>query len=349
MKKVGLLLPIFSIPNNYGIGDFGEEAYEFIDILSNFNMSYWEILPINPTDNNNCPYSPTSSFAINPLFISLEELKKINLLTDIKKLPITKRIDYQYVKKYKESYYHIAYNNFNSNHPLYKEYLKYLDTSNEYALFMSLKANNNNCSWYNFINKYDENEFKYQSFLQFIAEYQWLNLKAYANKKNISIIGDLPIYVTYESSDIYYHRQSFQLNKDKMEYVSGASPDYFSSDGQKWGNPIYDFDFQKKDNYQYLLKRYEYANKLFDITRVDHFRAFSSYYKIPIDKSAIDGIWEEGPGHEFIDLLSSKIDLSKLVVEDLGADLEKVYLLRDYYKLSGMKIFMYTFNLLPFL
>lgn len=209
---------------------------------------------------------------------------------------------------------------------------------------MSLKENNNNCSWHNFINKYDENEFKYQSFLQFIAEYQWLNLKAYANKKNISIIGDLPIYVTYESSDIYYHRQSFQLNKDKMEYVSGASPDYFSSDGQKWGNPIYDFDFQKKDNYQYLLKRYEYANKLFDITRVDHFRAFSSYYKIPIDKSAIDGIWEEGPGHEFIDLLSSKINLSKLVVEDLGADLEKVYLLRDYYKLSGMKIFMYTFN-----
>ena len=345
MKNVGILLPIFSLPNKYGIGDFGPSAYNFIDILNKNNLNCWEILPLNPIDADNSPYSPISSTAIEPLFISIDKLIEIGLLSDSYSIVNDGKINYENVRNIKSKYLKMAYANFKENHFLYKEFIKYKENRNiEYAKFMALKATNNYRHWKYFINDYDALEYDYQAFLQFIAEYQWNELKKYAEKNDIKIIGDLPIYVNYDSSDVYFNKKCFMLNNDDLDFVSGASPDYFNTAGQKWFHPLYDFTHQKQDNYQYLIKKYIYNTKLFDVIRIDHFRAFSTFYKIPINKSPKEGMWIEGPSYDFLDNLFSVVNKNKFIVEDLGDNLDEVIKLRDYYNLPGMKIFQYTFD-----
>ena len=348
MKNIGILLPIFSLPNKYGIGDFGPSAYQFIDILKNNKLNCWEVLPINPIDNCNSPYSPISSMAIEPLFISLELLMKDGLLDSDYELESSTRIDYDKVKEIKFSYLRKAYSNVIKNDTIYNEYLEYLEKENEYAKFISLKKSNNNNSWCEFINSYDEDEYKYQVFLQFVAHKQWFNLKKYANDNNIEIIGDLPIYVNYESSDVYFNQDDFLLEDKKMKYVSGASPDYFCKEGQKWGHPLYDFVNQKNNNYQYMLNKYLYTDKLFDVIRIDHFKAFDAFYKIPIDKTPMHGEWIKSGGDKLLELIFNYVDDNKYVVEDLGADLADLYVLRDKYNLKGMKIFEYCYDFKEF-
>ena len=349
MKHIGILLPIFSLPNKYGIGDFGYSAYKFIDILKRNNMECWEVLPINPIDDSNSPYSPISSTAIEPLFISLELLIQDGLLDNDYEIESSSRIDYKKVKKMKDEYLRIAYSNITNNKELYEDYLKYLDDTNEYAKFIAYKRANNNKSWSEFdaVN-YDEREYKYQVFLQFVAHNQWFKLKKYANDNNIEIIGDLPIYINYESSDVYFNQDDFLLEDKKMKYVSGASPDYFSADGQKWGHPLYDFDNQMKNNYRYMLNKYLYTDKLFDVIRIDHFKAFDCFYKIPIDLPPIAGEWIKSPGDDLLKLIFSYVAPNKYIVEDLGAELDTLYKLRDKYNLKGMKIFEYSYDFKTF-
>lgn len=344
MKNIGILLPIFSLPTNYGIGDFGPSAYQFIDILKNNKLEYWEVLPLNPIDDFNSPYSPISSTAIEYLFISLDLLVKDGLLNGVECIESSNRINYNEVRILKDKYLRIAFDNLVNNQALYNEYLQYLSSDNEYARFMALKKCNDNKSWVEFVNVCNELEYKYQVFLQFVAHRQWFNLKKYANDNNIKIIGDLPIYVNYESSDVYFHQNDFLLDDKKMSYVSGASPDYFSEEGQKWGHPLYNFNNQKKDNYQYMINKYLYNDKLFDVIRIDHFKAFDAYYKIPIDKSPKYGEWNKNNGDEILDLIFSYVNPDKFIVEDLGSDLEDLYKLRDKYNLCGMKIFEYSFD-----
>lgn len=345
MNNVGILLPIFSLPTKYGIGDFGPSAYQFIDILKNNKLNFWEVLPINPIDNSNSPYSPISSIAIEPLFISIEILIEEGLLNSDYNLDNSNRIDYNSARKIKDKYLRISFNNILNNDELYHEYLEYLKEDNEYAKFIAIKKSNNNKSWCDFDTEvYDEEEYKYQVFLQFVAHRQWFNLKKYANDNSVKIIGDLPIYVNYESSDVFFNQSDFLLENKQMKYVSGASPDYFSVDGQKWGHPLYNFDNQKQNNYKYMLNKYLYTDKLFDVIRIDHFKAFESFYKIPIDKPPVHGEWIKSPGNEILKLLFNYIDCQKYIVEDLGSDLDELHILRDKYNLTGMKVFEYTFD-----
>lgn len=343
MKNIGILLPIFALPTKYGIGDFGPSAYQFIDILKDNNLKYWEVLPINPTDNSNSPYSTASSLAINPLFISIDDLISLKLLTETYSIEVSSKIDYQKIK-IKDKYLRIAFNNLKNNNNLYLEYLDYIKNENEYAKFMALKIKNNNDSWINFKDDYDLEEYNYQMFLQFIAQREWFNLKKYANNNNIEIIGDLPIYPSYESSDLYFHHHEFILNDNKMEFVSGASPDYFNCEGQKWGHPLYDFEYQRNNNYKYMLNKYLYVDSLFDIIRIDHFKAFDAYFKIPINKSPKSGTWIKSNGDLMLEYIFKFVNPNKYIVEDLGTDLNDLYILRDKYNLPGMKIFEYTFD-----
>lgn len=321
--NIGVLLPIFSLPSKYGIGDFGYEAYEFIDILKANNIKYWEILPIH--ESGRYPYSPISYYALNKNFISLDKLIDMGLLKDVEYKSKNSRIKYD---DFKEKYYKEAYSNFQEN----EEYLKFCTNSkiNEFAKYMSKRENE------------DES---YYLFLQYILDKQWRELKEYANKNDVEIIGDMPIYPDFNSCEVEYNSKCYELENGSMKFVSGASPDYFNSEGQKWGHPLYDFKYMKKDNYLYLLERYKEFLNRFDIVRIDHFRAFDTYYKIPIDKTAKDGFYVEGPGSDFFDKLFEFTLPERFIVEDLGDIRKETEILRDKYNFTKMKIVQYTLDL----
>ena len=321
--NIGVLLPIFSLPSKYGIGDFGYEAYEFIDILKANNIKYWEILPIH--ESGRYPYSPISYYALNKNFISLDKLIDMGLLKDVEYKSKNSRIKYD---DFKEKYYKEAYNNFQEC----EEYIKFCTNSkiSEFAKYMSKRENE------------DES---YYLFLQYILDKQWRELKKYANKNDVEIIGDMPIYPDFNSCEVEYNSKCYELENGSMKFVSGASPDYFNSEGQKWGHPLYDFKYMKKDNYLYLLERYKEFLNRFDIVRIDHFRAFDTYYKIPIDKTAKDGFYVEGPGSDFFDKLFEFTLPERFIVEDLGDIRKETEILRDKYNFTKMKIVQYTLDL----
>lgn len=321
--KRGILLPIFSLPSEYGIGDFGYEAYEFIDILNKNGIEYWEILPI--TDGGQYPYSPISYYALNKNYISIDKLVDMGLITKVKKKAKSDRITYD---DFKEEMYKEAYKNFKED----KEYVEFCENIEiqRYAEYMY---------------EIGKDSKEYNLFLQFILDKQWKELKEYANKNNVKIIGDLPIYPDYNSCELKYNSRYYDLVDGKMEYVSGASPDYFNSEGQKWGHPLYNFKEIKKENYAYLIKRYiEFINR-FDIVRIDHFRAFDTYFKIPINSNAKSGYYVEGPGEEFFDELFKYTTSNRFIVEDLGDIRKETEELRDKYNFTKMKILQYTLNL----
>lgn len=322
MKK-GILLPIFSLPSNYGIGDFGKEAREFIDILSDNNIDYWEILPIN--EGGQYPYSPISYYALNKNYISIDHLYELGLIKEVKTKEKTERIKYD---DFKDKYYKEAYLNFEENEE-YVEYQKNNPKIIEFAKYMYEREG------------YSEG---YYIFLQYILDMEWNALKEYANSKNVKIIGDLPIYPDYNSCEVKYHSKYYDLVDGKMEYVSGASPDYFNSEGQKWGHPLYNFKAIKEDNYEYLLDRYITFLKRYDMVRIDHFRAFDTYFKIPIDKPAKEGFYVEGPGEDFLDKLFEFTTSDRFIVEDLGDIRKETEELRDKYNFMRMKILEYTIN-----
>lgn len=323
--KIGILLPVFSLPSNYGIGDFGYEAYEFIDILSENNIEYWEILPIN--EGGQYPYSPISYYALNKNYISIDKLADENLIdkNNLKYKEKSTRIKYD---NFKEKYYKEAYRNFVKDED-YHSFSKKIEIQ-QFCNYMAKRTGEN---------------VDYLMFLQFILDKQWRELKEYANSKNIKIIGDMPIYPDFNSAEVEYNTRCFELVNGKMEYVSGASPDYFNSEGQKWGHPLYDFEYIKKHKYEYLLKRYKEFLNRYDVIRIDHFRAFDTYYKIPINSSPKDGFYVEGPREDFLDKLFEITTSDRFIVEDLGDIRKETEELRDKYNFTKMKILQYTLNL----
>jgi 4-alpha-glucanotransferase len=353
MKEIGLLMPVFALPSKYGIGDFGEEAYGFIDVLSSNNLTLWNILPLCPVDsNNNCPYSTYAINSIEPLYISIDDLAKEGLLEYSDLVPyITEgKVNYKYAYDYKYKMFKKAFEKFKLNIPddyqTFKLNNKWAYLFGVYSKFRNLY--NDTWNYWDktaleyFNNKFIDDDTEFYIFLQYIAYKQWNNIKAYANERNIKIIGDIPIYLDYNSADVWAEKDNFLLNNGKMEYCSGTSPDYFNSNGQKWGHPLYNFDYMEKDNYKYMLERFDFANSLYDIVRIDHFRAFDTYYKIPIDSNAWLGKYELGPREKLLDKLFSKYESSKFIVEDLGDLRKETYELRDKYNLTGMKILEYT-------
>ncbi len=325
MKEKGILLPIFSLPSKYGIGDFGKEAYEFINILSENNMKYWQILPINACEN--LPYSPQSYYALNESYISLDMLKEENLIENPEVREDTDRVKYD---NFKEKYYYEAFRNFTKN----EEYEKFIENKEieEYAEFISdLKGE----------------EKDYHLFLQYIASKQWLNLKQYANSKNVEIIGDMPIYPTFESSETKYHPECFEMENGKFTFESGTPPDYFNSDGQKWNSPVYNIENIKNNNYEYLVKRFKYYLKLFDKVRIDYFRGYDSFFKIPIGKTGKEGFYVDGVSYGFFDELfkNKNIKVDSLIIEDLGDIREETIKLRNHYGFTRQKILQFTIDL----
>lgn len=356
MKKLkGLLVPVFSLPCDQGIGSFSKEAFSFIDILKKRNLNAWQMLPINPIAFGNSPYQSFSSFAIEELYIDLEYLVKEKLIDEYKPYKGGKRINYPKVREYKEKYFLKAFENYktkNSNDYLTK-FAQMNPRIGEYAIFMAFKDRNKGGSFQSWIFRSMDVRFTeryyYHLFLEDIAFKQYKALKKYANKNGISIIGDVPFYVSADSSDVYFNRDYFLLNRDGTpKFVSGVGPDYFSDDGQRWGNPIYNYTNLRMDGYQFFIDRFGYASTLYDYVRIDHFRAFESYYVIDAkEETARYGEWKKGVGISLFSQLYKDYPKIKIIAEDLGDNMERAYDLRDELGLPGMNIL--EFNLIPLL
>lgn len=360
-KSLGILLPVFSIPSRHGVGDFGEKSYEFVDILASNGVKIWQILPLNPVGYGNSPYQPYSSYAGEEVYISLDEVIKMGLLSEIPNFrEYDHQVRYNLVREFKKPYFKQAYEASKTSEDVSVEFnafkLKHA-WSREYAKFITLKKNNDMKSWiewdddekiYDKSNNYglDEEDLQYEMFIQFLFFKQWHNLKEYANSKGIQIMGDIPIYVGIDSDDVWCDRKSFLLDDDgRPTFVAGVPPDYFSATGQRWGNPIYDWDYLEKNEFAFWMRRMAHANELYDILRIDHFRAFDTYWKIPAEcPTAVEGEWIEAPGYAFFDTLYDKYPDVKVVVEDLGDLRPEVLELRDAYQLSGMKILQFELD-----
>lgn len=325
MKEKGILLPIFSLPSKYGIGDFGYEAYQFIDILSENNIKYWEVLPINECDKH--PYSPISYYALEEDYISLDKLKEDKL---IKEVEIRENKDRVVYDKFKEKYYKEAFSNFRPNNEYYEFII--LQEINEYAEFISQKTGNSK---------------EYHLFIQYILYKQWMELKYYANSKNVQIIGDMPVYPVFESVETKYHPEYFEMENGKFTFEAGTPPDYFNENGQKWNSPVYNVENIKKDQYKYLIKRFKYHLELFDKVRIDYFRGYDSFFKIPIGKTGKEGFYIDGVSYGFFDELfkDKNIKIENFIIEDLGEIREETVKLREHYGFTRQKILQFTIDL----
>ena len=364
MRKCGILLPVSSLPSEHGIGTFGIEAYNFIDFLKLAKQSYWQVLPLGPTSYGDSPYQSFSSFAGNPYFIDLNILKEDGLIENEDLNEISKldgNVDYGAQYYYRFNILKKAYSNFEKTKQ-YKEFVKknsyWLD---DYALFMTLKKQHDDKSWnnwnneYKFYNKkvltkfYKENEYDvdFWKFIQFEFNKQWSKLKEYANESNIEIIGDIPIYVAYDSADVWSNVTEFQLNEDLEPIdVAGCPPDAFCEDGQLWGNPLYNYKLMKENNYSWWVKRMNKASELYDIVRIDHFRGFEAYYSIPYGSvNAKVGKWKKGPGYDLFKTIEQEVPNVKIIAEDLGFLTEGVYKLLKRTGYPGMKILEFAFDL----
>ncbi len=358
MRKSGILMPVASLPNKYGIGSFGKEAYTFVDLLAKAGVSIWQLLPLNPLGYGNSPYQPLSSFAGDESYIDLDLLKKDGLLDatpeDFEPAEAD-RIDYSGSREYKEPWLRRAYKNFKGG----ADYKKFLKNSwvYPYAVFVALKTQNGLRAWtewpkeqQNWIldKKYDishlEDEIGYRMFAQYEFYRQWMALKKYANGKGIKIMGDIPFYVGLDSLDVWSAREEFLINGDgEPSFIAGVPPDYFNADGQRWGNPIYNWEYMRSTGFKFWIERLRYSSVLYDILRIDHFRAFDTYWKIPAScPTAREGDWIEAPGYELFDEVYRVMPKINIVAEDLGDLRPQVLELRDHYGLMGMNVAEFT-------
>ena len=361
MKKTGILLPIFSLPSDYGIGTFGAAAYEFVDFLKKTNQSYWQILPLNPTSFGDSPYQSPSAFAGNPYFIDPELLVRDGYLEDGDLASLSKtgeKIDYGIIYNERFPLLRRAFLRFSENVP--EDFFEFLKREGywleNYALFMALKEANGGRAFhewsYDEIHKTDlealtekhSDEIEFQYFLQYIFDKQWKTLKKYANERGIEIIGDIPIYVSLDSADVYGSPESFLLDKDlKPTLVAGVPPDDFSKEGQLWGNPLYDWDKMREDGYTWWCKRVKRASELYDKIRIDHFLGFSNYFAIPSGaKSALEGTVKKGVGYTLFIRIREEVPKASIIAEDLGMLQDGVAELLSATGFPGMKVMQFS-------
>lgn len=366
MRTCGILMPIFSLASKGGIGTFGKEAYRFVDFLEKAGQSWWQILPLCPTNYGDSPYQSFSSYAGNPYFIDPEILIEEKLLTNDEFESFDfgnddKKVDYgklyqNRIPMLKKAYARFVpddeYNEFCKNNKLWLD---------EYVLFMALKNANDDLDWYQWnedirLRKTEalENAKKVYSgtmdfyrFVQFKFYQQWFKLKNYANEKGIGIIGDIPIYVANDSADVWSAPEQFMLDSNlKPKLVAGCPPDAFSEDGQLWGMPLYDWKKMKADGYTWWKNRLGHALNIYDMVRIDHFRAFESFYAIPYgSKTAKNGKWLKGPDiHLFNELKKEFGDELPIIAEDLGFLTPAVLKLLKKSGFPGMKVLQFAFD-----
>jgi len=359
---------ITSLSNRYGIGDLGPGAYDWVDTLEDIGCAYWQILPTGPTGYANSPYQCLSSIAGNPLMISPELLLRDQILNeqDLNYLPDFPEsiVDFPNLMSWKNSLLRVAFDNFQIGTYLKKEFDEFKheeqDWLNEFALYMSLKEHFALDPWVlwprgfrdrlpGYIDKHifeNKKEIEKHKFLQFLFFRQWDELKAYAEEKEIKIIGDLPIYVAHDSVDVWVNRPLFKLAKDgNLEALSGVPPDFFSEDGQLWGNPIYKWEEHAKEGYEWWITRLSKLIKMVDVIRIDHFRGFAGFWEVPAgNETARIGEWLDAPGDELFSALQAAFGEMPFIAEDLGEITPDVIVLRDKFDLPGMRILQFAFG-----
>ncbi|MBO3459392.1 4-alpha-glucanotransferase [Aetokthonos hydrillicola Thurmond2011] len=370
-RASGILLHPTSFPNQFGIGDFGFQAYGFIDFLTESKQKLWQVLPLGPTGNSNSPYASYSAMAGNPLLISPELLYKKGFLAqaDFTNLPqfLNETVDFSRVIATKMPMLQKACDNFKANATSFQqqEFSEFCDSQaywlDDYALFMALKDAHNGANWNAWepeiaqrkpeaIKQWQSllvDEIFYYQYLQFEFFCQWSDLKRYANQRGIQIIGDIAIYVAHDSSDVWAHPENFCLDKQTGEpaLMAGTPPDYFSTTGQLWGNPVYDWKQLEQDNFKWWVQRFQTMLNYVDLIRIDHFRGFQAYWAVKQgETTAINGEWIEAPGVAFFELLKEKLGNLPIIAEDLGEITPEVYALRDRFEFPGMKILQFAFG-----
>lgn len=370
MREQGILMPVSSIPSRYGMGTFGRESYEFVDFLKKAGQKLWQILPLGPVGYGASPYQSFSTFAGNPYYIDLEFLIEDGYLTreecdacdfgdhenyiDYEKMylhrfPLLRKAWERAVKKGLETK---------------KDYVAFLKKSmnwlDDYALYMALKdAFPGKCfiEWERDIRlreplamaKYRRelaDEIRFYQFQQYLFDKQWRELKLYANKAGVKIVGDIPIYVAFDSADTWAHPELFQLDESGMPTaVAGCPPDAFSSTGQLWGNPLYNWEYHQKTNYAWWMQRIGYCYELYDVVRIDHFRGFDEYWSVPYGaETAAGGHWEKGPGIELFETMKRKLGKKRVIAENLGFLTDSVVKLLEDTGYPGMKVLQFAFD-----
>ncbi len=354
MREAGILMSVTSLPSDYGIGCFSDEAYRFVDFLKESSQSCWQILPLGHTSFGDSPYQSFSSFAGNPYFIDLKALISEGVLTqtlcDVADFGMDEaRVDYGKLYQSRYALLRIAYENSDlKNDTAYDEFVNensfWLD---DYAEFMALKDANDGKPWNRWeIHRVLDEDIVFWKYVQYKFYEQWYRLKAYANGSGIKIIGDIPIYVSYDSVDVWKNPTLFELDCDGLPtHVAGCPPDGFSATGQLWGNPLYNWSEHKKDGYGWWIKRIEHSLKLYDVLRIDHFRGFCEYYSIPYGaKTAESGEWVKAPGQDLFACVEKVLGKREIIAEDLGFITESVKNLLRGCGFSGMKVFEFAFD-----
>ena len=367
MRGSGMLLPVASLPSKYGLGSFSKSAYEFVDLCAEAGQKYWQILPLGPTSYGDSPYQSFSTFAGNPYFIDLETLIQEGLLTkeecdacDFGDNP--HYIDYGKIYENRFDLLRKAYER--SKFLGRQEYLDFKkankDWLHNYGLYMAVKNHFHGVSW----NQWDEDirtrqpeaveryedefssEIDFYSYLQYLFQKQWTALKAYANGKGIQIIGDIPIYVAFDSADTWANPELFQFTSDGEPIaVAGCPPDGFSATGQLWGNPLYRWDYHEQTGFAWWIRRIRHCFTLYDIVRVDHFRGFDEYYAIPYGHTTAElGKWEKGPGLKLFTALKDALGDMPIIAEDLGFLTPSVLQLVHDTGYPGMKVLEFAFD-----
>jgi 4-alpha-glucanotransferase len=368
-RSSGILLHVTSLPSPFGIGDMGPDAYDYVDFLSQTGQALWQILPLNPTDtaSYDSPYHSTSAFACNPLLISPELMVRDGFLSrsDLEPLPAfpLDKVDYLSVTDYKKGLFQKAFEVFRAGkeRPDYRAFCEansfWLE---DFALFMALKGCYEGKTWLEWPSEIRQRwpdvlkgvrdrlseALEKQRFLQYLFLRQWSALKAYANGRGIRILGDIPIYVVHNSTDVWAHPEIFNLDKDGRPLtVAGVPPDYFSETGQLWGNPVYRWDVMRKSGYGWWIQRMGQNLKLFDLMRLDHFRGFVAYWEVPADEEdAVRGRWVQAPAMDFFERITQWFPSLSLVAEDLGTITPDVTDMMNHFGFPGMKVLLFAFS-----
>ncbi len=372
-RGCGILLHVSSLPSIYGIGDLGPWARKFIDFLSDSGQSYWQFLPTGPTSYpfGHSPYMSPSAFAGNPLFISPDDLFEEGFLSPgqwTEELSFSEYfVEFEKVVPFKERLLKTAFDRFLKEKNNYEAFEVFCENSlwlDDYALYASLKDEYKGAAWNDWprdvaLRKKDTMEaarrrladrILFHKFVQFLFDLQWKKMREYANGKGIKLIGDIPIYVSPDSSDVWANQECYYIDSKSLRpiYIAGVPPDYFSETGQRWGNPVYRWKVGGRKNrvlYSWWQARFRRIAELVDVVRVDHFRGFEAYWRIPAsEKTAVNGKWIKGPGRKFFDEMAPAIRNLEIIAEDLGTITPEVERLRDHLGVPGMKVLQFAFD-----
>lgn len=380
-RIAGALMHISSLPGDYGLGDFGSSAYKFANFLVAGGYSLWQVLPLTPVEAilGNSPYSSSSAFAMNYIFISPEKLAETGLISvndcDMFRIAGTSTADYGYARNAKRVLLHAAWEKFVEEPAKFRwlrgefetfcmEESAWLD---DYARYYVIKVSFGGASWGSWPDEFkfadrqvlaaffaEEKKAKkaeYVKFVQFLLRRQWNELRAYCNVRGIKLMGDIPMYVAYDSTDVWADRDLFDLDDNgRPNKVAGVPPDYFSATGQRWGNPVFCWDVMRKTNFCWWVNRIKYSLALFDKVRIDHFRGFSRYWAIPaMEETAVNGSWQLAPGRALFEtlqqeLVGSTVGLLPLIAEDLGDITDDVRELMERFDIPGMRVLLFAFG-----